>query len=78
MRSIVGERRSQSPVNVGAIVLAAGLSTRFGSHKPLALLHGKTLIERVLDTLAESKALQTIVVVTGYRADGSSQNPAQR
>lgn len=69
MRSTVDDDRPQSPVKVGAIVLAAGLSTRFGSHKPLAVLHGKTLIERVVDLLIGSKCVETIVVVTGHRAD---------
>src|SRR5689334_20001935 len=57
-----------SEARVAAIVLAAGLSSRFGSFKPLAKLKGRTLIERVLDTLMASKAVEPIVVVTGHRA----------
>jgi molybdenum cofactor cytidylyltransferase len=53
---------------VSAIVLAAGLSTRMGSVKPLARVGGKTMLERVLMTLQESRVDETIVVL-GHAAE---------
>ena len=55
--------------NVAAIVLAGGMSTRMGAPKPLAMLGGRMLIERVLDTLMASGSVAPIVVVTGHLAD---------
>jgi CTP:molybdopterin cytidylyltransferase MocA len=59
---------SSARPRIAAIVLAAGLSTRFGSFKPLAELLGKTLLARVLDTMAATAFVDPIVVVTGHRA----------
>jgi molybdenum cofactor guanylyltransferase len=43
-------------------VLAGGMSTRFGSDKALAVLNGRTLLER---TVASLKALCDAVVIVG-------------
>lgn len=48
-------------------VIAGGKSTRFGSDKALARLRGRTLIDRVADTLAEQTAE---VIVVGREHDG--------
>ncbi len=54
---------------VGAIVLAAGRSTRMGSeHKLLADLAGKPVIAHVVDAIAAA-GLPPPVVVLGHRAD---------
>lgn len=50
------------------LVLAAGLSTRMRSFKPLMPLRGKTLIENTIDSIFSSGA-KKVVVVTGHRAD---------
>ncbi len=52
---------------VSAILLAAGLSTRFGRPKQLAELEGAALVRRALDTL-ERSPVDEIVVVLGHRA----------
>jgi len=49
---------------ISAIVPAAGMSTRMGSQNKLLLtINGKTLIERIVDTLIASEIDETIVVV---------------
>lgn len=44
-----------NPVPVGAVVLAAGLSSRFGSAKLAAEWRGKPIIRHVLDTVADAR-----------------------
>ncbi len=53
---------------VASVVLAAGASSRFGSPKTLALLGGRPLLQRVLDTVA-SAGFGDVVVVLGHAAD---------
>jgi molybdenum cofactor cytidylyltransferase len=49
---------------ISAIVPAAGMSTRMGSHNKLLLpIDGKTMIERTVDTLIASNVNEVIVVV---------------
>lgn len=49
----------------GAIILAAGASSRFGSPKQLAELDGRPLLQHVLDTVNGVAALDPVVVVVG-------------
>lgn len=56
------------PMQVNGLILAAGMSTRMGSFKPLLPFDGKTLIESSIDSMLLSGVSQ-VVVVTGYRAD---------
>jgi CTP:molybdopterin cytidylyltransferase MocA/SAM-dependent methyltransferase len=51
-----------------ALVLAAGSGSRFGGGKLLAPLHGKPLLQHVLDRVAEA-GLGEAVVVLGHDAD---------
>jgi len=60
------------PLGVGALVLAAGLSRRFGGNKLLYPLGGKTVLERVVDT-ALACPLEPVVVVLGHRADEAAR-----
>lgn len=46
-----------------AIVPAAGVSARMGSHKLLLPLGGRTVIERVLESWRNSRVTRTVVVV---------------
>ena len=55
-------------LKIGAVVLAAGLSSRMGVQKLLLPWKGKTVIETVVDTLMHSKITE-IVVVTGRDAE---------
>jgi molybdenum cofactor cytidylyltransferase len=52
-----------------ALILAAGLGTRFGGRKLLANLHGRPLLQHVLDTVAEAKLAPVVVVVHGEAAE---------
>ena len=53
---------------ITGIVLAAGTSSRLGRPKQLLELHGKPLLQHVVDT-ATAAPLDEIVVVLGYEAD---------
>lgn len=57
---------------VAALVLAAGSSTRMGSNKLLADLHGQPMIAQTVKRIAASR-VEKIVVVTGHQA-GDIQN----
>ena len=52
---------------VGAIILAAGGSTRLGRPKQLLMLHGETLVARVV-RVVQAASLAPVVVVTGGNA----------
>jgi len=52
---------------IGAVVAAAGLSSRMGDFKPLLPFDGSTVIERCITNLRGAGATD-IVVVTGHRA----------
>ncbi len=52
---------------IGAVVAAAGLSSRMGAFKPLLPFGGSTVLERCIANLREAGAKE-IVVVTGHRA----------
>lgn len=52
----------------GAVIVAAGLSSRMGAFKPLLPIDGIPLLETGIRTLQEG-GVETIFVVTGYRAD---------
>lgn len=50
-----------------ALVLAAGFSTRMGDFKPLMMLGGMTVLERVI-RLFQSAGVRSVSVVLGHRA----------
>ncbi len=54
--------------SVGAVVLAAGASVRFGSSKQLARLDGETLLERAV-RVAREAGCRPVVVVLGAAAE---------
>jgi molybdenum cofactor cytidylyltransferase len=54
--------------SIGAVILAAGVSSRMGEPKQLLRLGGKTLLEQVLEN-AHSAAVDEIVVVLGAAAE---------
>jgi molybdenum cofactor cytidylyltransferase len=55
------------PTRVGAIILAAGSSSRLGQPKQLLTLDGRPVLQHALDAAAEA-GLDEIVVVLGHRA----------
>lgn len=56
------------PIQVSAILLAAGSSRRMGQLKQLLPLHDKPIIRHCLDNLITS-GIENIVAVLGYRGD---------
>ena len=52
----------------GAVLVAAGMSSRMGAFKPM-LPFGKTTISRHIISMFQEFGLEPIVVVTGYRAE---------
>lgn len=56
-------RRQQ---HISSLILAAGLSSRMGSFKPMMAFRGKTLIENTINSVLRGGA-QSVLVVTGYR-----------
>jgi len=52
---------------LGAVILAAGQSTRLGEHKPLARVGGRTLLEHAAE-LFRTVGAHTILAVAGHRA----------
>lgn len=73
-RVVLGGVRGAEPVHeihrpVGAVVLAAGLSSRMGSPKVLLpWAEGKTIIEHIVEQLILAR-IDHITVVTGHHAD---------
>lgn len=55
-------------MKLGAVIAAAGLSSRMGDFKPLLPMGGASVIENIIKTLRASGA-EDIVVVTGFKAD---------
>jgi CTP:molybdopterin cytidylyltransferase MocA len=54
-------------VKFGAVIAAAGLSSRMGAFKPLLSLGNSTFVERIINTLREG-GVKEITVVTGRDA----------
>ena len=54
-------------MRTGAVIVAAGMSSRMGEFKPLLQLGGLTFVQRVVSNFQQAKVFP-IVVVTGYRA----------
>jgi molybdenum cofactor cytidylyltransferase len=53
---------------ISAVILGAGLSTRFGAKKQLVKFEGATLLETVVGRFLKSK-VDDVVVVLGYAAE---------
>lgn len=56
---------------IGAIILAAGRSTRMGSNKLLEALNGKPLVRHVAEAALASKA-HPVILVTGHQHESVS------
>lgn len=53
---------------LGAVILAAGLSSRMGAYKPLMTIDGVSMIRHVYDGMRAAGA-DPVVVVTGHRRE---------
>jgi len=51
---------------ISCVILAAGLSSRFGSPKPLASIQGTTVIEYLQNILINTKLREIIIVLGAY------------
>jgi molybdenum cofactor cytidylyltransferase len=54
---------SHSKPHIGAVVLAAGESSRFGQPKQLIQFRGKNLVRRIIDAACEAGCLPVVVVI---------------
>ncbi len=61
---------------IGAIILAAGLSTRMGKFKPLLSIGPKTLLGHAI-SLFQNNTIDDIVVVTGHQSGDLKQELAR-
>lgn len=55
-------------MKTGAVIVAAGMSTRMNCFKPMLKLGNTTIVERVITTMKQA-GIDPIVVVTGNQAD---------
>lgn len=55
-------------MRTGAVIAAAGMSSRMGQFKPMMPIGSVSIAQRIVGTLQEA-GIGRIVVVTGYRAD---------
>ena len=62
----IGYNRAADPSRYGAVILAAGLSSRMKKFKPLLPVDGQPAIAGLAETI-RSAGIRDIVVVTGYR-----------
>lgn len=56
-------------MRIAAIVMAAGLSTRFGEDKLIEPFHNVPILEWTVRAIRESKFIEKLIVVTGKRFD---------
>lgn len=61
---------------IGAVITAAGMSSRMEDFKPLLNIGSISIAQRVITTLKQA-GVEIIVVVTGYRADDLEHELAQ-
>jgi len=67
--------KARQDSRIGAVILAAGKSTRMGEPKPLLVLDGKTLLEHALENVRAAK-VSDLVLVLGYAAHTIQQQAA--
>ena len=55
-------------MRIGAVITAAGMSSRMGDFKPLLKIGSMSIVKRIVATLRQAGA-ESIVMVTGYNAE---------
>ncbi len=71
-------RERKNSTKIGALVLAAGNSSRFGSNKLLFKINGKSVLERTLLALSGFKFWKTAVVVSNTDFDDILGNHVEK
>ena len=64
----IGYNRASDPAGYGAVILAAGLSSRMNAFKPLLPVDGRPALTGLVETI-RSAGIRDIVLVTGYRRE---------
>ncbi len=64
-------------MRTGAVIVAAGMSSRMGNFKPMLSIGGISIAERVIATLQQSGVIE-IVMVTGFNAPALEHHLANR
>ena len=64
----IGYNRASDPSRYGAVILAAGLSSRMNDFKPLLPVDGQPAVAGLAETL-HSAGIRDIVIVTGHRRE---------
>ncbi|MDO4983806.1 MAG: NTP transferase domain-containing protein [Eubacteriales bacterium] len=62
-------------MRVGAVITAAGMSSRMGDFKPLLNIGSMSIVKRIVATLRQAGA-ENIVLVTGYNAEALERHLA--
>ena len=62
-------------IQIGAVITAAGMSSRMGDFKPLLNIGSMSIVKRIVATLKQAGA-EKIVMVTGYNADALERHLA--
>ena len=62
-------------MRVGAVITAAGMSSRMGDFKPLLNIGSMSIVKRIVATLKQAGA-ENIVLVTGYHAEALERHLA--
>lgn len=55
-------------MSIGAVIVAAGMSSRMGDFKPLLSIGSQSIAQRIVSTLRQAGA-EEIVMITGHNAD---------
>lgn len=62
-------------MRVGAVITAAGMSSRMGDFKPLLKIGSMSIVRRIVATLRQA-GVENIVMVTGYNAEALERHLA--
>lgn len=55
-------------MSIGAVIVAAGMSSRMGDFKPMLSIGSQSIARRIVSTLRQTGA-EEIVMITGHNAD---------
>lgn len=55
-------------MSIGAVIVAAGMSSRMGDFKPMLSIGSQSIARRIVSTLRQAGA-EEIVMITGHNAD---------